>query len=67
MNHSARPAEHPAQQPSNAPASDTQSDTEQYQAAKGCLLLSLFTIASGVICALVGYGIHAYIEATTGG
>ena len=41
-------------------------DTEQYQSAKGCLMLSLFTVASGVVCAVVGYGIHMYIEATTG-
>lgn len=51
------------QPPSNEPM--TGHDTERYQSAKGCFMLSLFTVASGVICALVGYGIHLYIEATT--
>lgn len=65
MHRTTNAIEHTAQQPSNAPTIDI--DTEHYQSAKGCLMLSLFTVASGVICALVGYGIHMYIEATTGG
>lgn len=36
---------------------------EHYESAKGCLLLSLLILFTGVICVVVGTAINAYIDA----
>ncbi len=45
------------------PAPILREDTEHYQSAKGCFMLTLLILSSGVVCIAVGIVINLYIDA----